>query len=792
MVVANVVLKSSSGKPVVQMGSEISPRNIKEFLPKKETVDEATKLLKELDFRIDQVADTHISISGPAALFEKVFNVRLKEKSAPVFQGSEKGPMQPYYESTEPAKVPPSLSKVIEAIEFPVPPVYFSTPVPPPLPYDHLEVPDDVTRDMDAMKAHLRGVTGNGIRLVLLDSGFMTPHHPYYVGKGYNIQPIIPDPSDPNPQGDAVGHGTGIAACALAVAPGVTFIPVKIYTNLTADFTRAVNQNPNIITNSWGSFHNQLQPTLRLAINNAVANGIVVLFACGNGTVFGNGGTVSWPASEPAVISIGGTFMGNDDSIQASSYASSGTEPNNPGRQCPDLCGLTGMAPMGIYIALPTQPNSQMDNYFSGGTFPNGDQTTSSDGWLVASGTSSASPMVAGVVALLMESDPSLVGNPAAVRVRLTTSCLDVAAGASASGQAAGPGSDLATGQGLVQAYRAVNLTDIWLRDNPNSDVGLVPTHNRRPMWPPYAHWVSPDVKVFSAPLTHPDADFDPTPEVSPIFQQDSYVYVRVRNRGTQPTGSVSVRLYYADPCTNLVYPSDWKDGQSGIPAQGSMNVAGAPTNLQTFPSVASSGQNVLPQAFVWRPPDPTTATQTQTLPDGRISGHFCLLVRLETADDPITIPGGAQASVINDNNIGMKNVGVYSGAASTPFALSFLMKGATEKEGGMKNDLLLDLSKLPEGAGVILQLDRKELGKVEVSHGELAKEGVRLTPHKRPAGIHGLILKPGEKVLAKVLVRFPSNVIPRDYPIPIVQASRGKTLGGITFVARVTKNPLA
>jgi hypothetical protein len=76
---------------------------------------------------------------------------------------------------------------------------------------------------MDALKTQERGISGSGINLAMVDSGFMTPLHPYYVGKGYNIQPLVPDPADPNPNVDEVGHGTGISACALAVAPGATY-----------------------------------------------------------------------------------------------------------------------------------------------------------------------------------------------------------------------------------------------------------------------------------------------------------------------------------------------------------------------------------------------------------------------------------------------------------------------------------------------------------------------------------------------------------------------------------------
>ena len=63
---------------------------------------------------------------------------------------------------------------------------------------------------------------------------------------------------------------------------------------------------------------------------------------------------------------------------------------------------------------------------------------------------SAACPQVAGVVALLLERDPTLL--PADVKQELVGSARDVTTGTTATGDAAGPGPDAATGAGLVDA----------------------------------------------------------------------------------------------------------------------------------------------------------------------------------------------------------------------------------------------------------------------------------------------------------------------------------------------------
>jgi hypothetical protein len=129
--------------------------------------------------------------------------------------------------------------------------------------------------------------------------------------------------------------------------------------------------------------------------------------------------------------------------FEASSYASSFDSHFYPGRHVPDLCGLCGnnvndTAPL---IMLPVQPGSTLDYANTGST---------DDGWGIFSGTSAACPQVAGVVALVLEKDPSLT--PGDVRTHLIDTALDIKTGSSAMGDAAGNGPDDATGAGLVNA----------------------------------------------------------------------------------------------------------------------------------------------------------------------------------------------------------------------------------------------------------------------------------------------------------------------------------------------------
>ena len=120
-----------------------------------------------------------------------------------------------------------------------------------------------------------------------------------------------------------------------------------------------------------------------------------------------------------------------------------------PGALCPtfaawsDAARQRHKAPISCCRRRPTAPLTAKN-------FPSG---TKGLGWGIFSGTSAACPQAAGLVALLKQIDKSL--SPAQVKQVLMARSIDILDGATATGQPAGPGPDLATGAGLIDALRA-------------------------------------------------------------------------------------------------------------------------------------------------------------------------------------------------------------------------------------------------------------------------------------------------------------------------------------------------
>jgi hypothetical protein len=469
---AQVSPRSISGVSMFEGQEQIRAETVGNFFSESDVVNAAVARLNEAGFEILQISPMTINIAGTPAQFRRAFKTNIVVEDRPVIKGGAKKDVGQFLDSPD-----TSLSGLIQtqgtefedsiegvALEEPRYPMAASM-FAPLKSYWHLRVPGDVSLACNADRAHRAGITGKGVKVAMCDSGWFK--HPYFVGRGYKAAPVVLGPAAANPLKDESGHGTGESANIFSNAPDIDFMPVKMsFVNSTGAFNAAVGLGPNIITCSWGSHHpfgplSAADQVLAAAIAAAVASGIIVIFSAGNGHY-------GFPGMHPDVISAGGVFMNPNETLQASNYASSFPGNVYPGRACPDVCGLVGMKPKAIYIMLPLEPGDQIDVGNAGGTHPNGDETTTSDGWAAFSGTSAAAPQLAGVAALIKQACPGLT--PVQVRNIMKNTARDVTTGNSNSVEgtpifpaayAAGAGVDIATGNGLVDAHKAVMVAKV-------------------------------------------------------------------------------------------------------------------------------------------------------------------------------------------------------------------------------------------------------------------------------------------------------------------------------------------
>ena len=451
---AAVSVKSIGGLSLFDKNAELTKGAAQSYISRPSDLDEAKNKLIAIGFEVLSISASSISIKGSKDLFERSFQKELAQKSVSRIDGEE----EKYFSAEDDAETlnfaDPSFSSLIEGVALSIPPTYFSTAIPPHSPihasaYRYLTVPDEVSMILRAEKIHRTGLTGKGVKVAMLDTGFYA--HPFYSARGYRILPTKLTGAEINPQDDLNGHGTGEAANIFATAPDITLLPIK-NGDAVDSFKLAVSEGANVITNSWGydidhpgMSWQSLNPYFKILaqeIQLAIDNGVIVCFAAGNGHK-------AFPASMPSVIAVGGVHVDFPSmDFEASSYASSFKSSIFPGRDVPDVCGLTGKrvninggkAPS---LMLPVQPGAQLDSI---------DPTTgsSNDGWGLFSGTSAACPQIAGLCALLLQADSSRTQTD--IKTILQASAIDVVQGTTATGDTATVGADLATGAGLAQA----------------------------------------------------------------------------------------------------------------------------------------------------------------------------------------------------------------------------------------------------------------------------------------------------------------------------------------------------
>lgn len=491
---AEAIVRSASGNSLLHSSSLVTSENVAQFYAEPNLLSSAFERLQTAGFEILDVGKTSISIAADAQIYERSLQTSLEAVELPVFKEIVGETTATFINARDDKPFgeidtsQTSWDHLLDGIAINEPAFYFRPPIPtespPKTTTKYLQIPEDIAQGLNATLAHQKGITGRGVKVVMVDTGWY--RHPFFSKYNYNVNVVLA-PGSFDELEDNNGHGTGESANLLAVAPDVelTMVKADVFTesgkfknvNAVAAFKKAVSLRPDIITCSWGCdlSERKFSPfyqALAGVIADAVRRGIVVIFAAGNGQK-------SFPSQHPDVIAVGGVYQHLDGLLQgqleASNSASSFISQIYRGRKVPDVCGLVGKLPYGAYIMLPVPPGSQKDREHS----LVGDGTRPTDSWAAFSGTSAAAPQLAGICALMKQLDPGL--SPVRVKNILQQTARDVMEGSghpSTGGHRARAGPDLATGYGLANAYAAIETVKnkvmaMRLYDYPLSSVNL-------------------------------------------------------------------------------------------------------------------------------------------------------------------------------------------------------------------------------------------------------------------------------------------------------------------------------
>jgi len=279
--------------------------------------------------------------------------------------------------------------------------------------------------------------------VAVIDSGVDLQHRDLNLVTGY-------DPVGSEGGGPRGSHGTAVAGNVgakrdntlgvMGTAPGVKIMPVYMggtTVEIALAIGVAVVKGADILSNSWG-WVGAPSPDIEAAIRAALIAGRVVLFAAGNGPDRSPWTyDVAFPGNltgSTAVICVGASSPTDQHKAAASSDGSHkwgssyiGDGPDivapSPWSYTTDITGAGG---------------------YNDGSLIDPQDPASADYTPIFGGTSSATPKVAGIVALMLSANPDLRPRDVKRILRETANDIDVA------------GYDDKTGAGRVNAYEAV------------------------------------------------------------------------------------------------------------------------------------------------------------------------------------------------------------------------------------------------------------------------------------------------------------------------------------------------
>ena len=191
---AQVSPRSIGRVSMFEAQNQIQSETVTNFFSEAEAVNEAVARLQEAGFEILQISPLTINIAGKPETYKKAFDTEIVVEDREVMKGMASGDDDDvgtvfrndgkrYSGLIETSGT--VFENSIEGVALEEPRYFMAPSMYPPLKnYWHLDVPAGVSLGCNADKAHRTGITGKGVKVAMVDSGWYK--HPFFVGRGYN------------------------------------------------------------------------------------------------------------------------------------------------------------------------------------------------------------------------------------------------------------------------------------------------------------------------------------------------------------------------------------------------------------------------------------------------------------------------------------------------------------------------------------------------------------------------------------------------------------------------------
>jgi serine protease len=553
-----------------------------------------------------------------------------------------------------------------------------------------LDNPSNPAVDINACQAWaIAGATGSGAKVAVVDTGIklnhpdlidnvtsqgydsnsqtspsrfteLTLYPPYYIGTvahyykanhGMHVSGIIGARGNNNrevsgvaPQCNIIGVSNNLDSASGSINTSIS-LGNGIFWAVDNGQTDIVNCSwycPNInVMNDLPFSTSVLETAITNALNSGRNNkGAIIVFASGN-----NGQYMSYPAYFDSRLMVVGATNNLGQRAPFSDYENYSIDGETINYNNIDV-----MAP-GVDIRSLTindlpPPPADTGNIALAQPGPNDfiDQR-------VLSGTSMAAPHVSGLAALMLSVNPCLTGQQ--VRDIIEQTCQKVGGYnyMNTAGRSNGTWNNQ-MGYGLIDAYAATQMAkdlytpfDLYVKDD-IADLGIQPNPSTN-VWDSPDIWVrnqQDNIQIHQTPICYPTG-------------QTNFVYVKIRNKGCNPTTGLETVQLYQSTTSTYTNPDMPEARRANIPSFS--NITNTLIGTVAIPAGLTAGQEAILK-FSWQVPFPNFlptpgGLEAQGLP----TQSFNLLAKIVTPSDPLAVAETpiAYTNIKNNNNIAGKSI---------------------------------------------------------------------------------------------------------------------------------------
>ncbi|HBL14509.1 MAG TPA: hypothetical protein DD379_24600 [Cyanobacteria bacterium UBA11162] len=520
----------------------------------------------------------------------------------------------------------------------------------------------------------------NTVVVAVIDSGCDLSHPDLqFSTPGIDLGTMMPDGS-PNPFGFFTGHGTSCAGIVAArfnnvlgvagVAGSCQIMPLAFQDLTDVEVALGINyaadNGATVLSMSFGAFSGWDFTIIDPAITHAVNDrGCVLCAATGNDD---DGSQNRYPARHPLVIACGAS----DQADNRKSPASPDGEVWGSNYGVDTYAGTT----TGVSVVAPGVLIPSTDIQGSDG-FDSGDYVSDFNG------TSSATPHVAGLAALIISQYPSLTNIQVRNIIERTAEKVGTLPYAEVAGFPNGTRNQ-EMGYGRINVLHALDFADVLIKDYPG-DTGTEPSTGGN-------FWDFSDIvtRITDDNVFVPE---DPSKSKNVERGQTNYLYIRVTNNGPTDARNVVVNARITPFVgTQFVYPADWTliDATHISPTPVTATFATIPAGSSAIAKFTISAAQV-EELYGW----------TTSMP-----WHPCLLASVNADNDyafaTADFTGGT--IVVRRNNLAQRNLSVIDVLAGAAIAFPFLAGNLLNAERMM--EIRVDRTQLPKDMKLLLAID--------------------------------------------------------------------------------------